>query len=242
MHLVILGDGPLGRAVADAAIARGDRATIRGRPADGDRHPPAAFLDAEVIVDASRGPAVAANLDDALRGGCRSVVVAATGWIDDVERLDRRLHDAGAAAVCAANFSLGAALFGRLVSAGAALFGAVDAFEPFLVEWHRRGKADRPSGTALELVRRLTAHRPARHDHSSIETVSIRAGASPGMHLVGFDAPGETVELRLTARDRSAYAAGILASADWLVRTHPAPGRHPFDVVVDDLLREPLAA
>ena len=36
------------------------------------------------------------------------------------------------------------------------------------------------------------------------------------MHLVGFDAAGETVELRLTARDRSAYAAGVLAAADWL--------------------------
>ena len=30
-----------------------------------------------------------------------------------------------------------------------------------------------------------------------LEVVSVRAGSSPGMHLVGFDAPGETVELRL---------------------------------------------
>ena len=63
------------------------------------------------------------------------------------------------------------------------------------------------------------------------------------MHLVGFDAAGETVELRLTARDRSAYAAGILAAADWLTgRPRPA-GLHPFDPIVDELLaRDPVAA
>jgi dihydrodipicolinate reductase len=62
------------------------------------------------------------------------------------------------------------------------------------------------------------------------------------MHVVGFDAPGETVELRLTARDRSAYTAGILAASDWLVREPRAPGFHPFDSVVDELLAATPAA
>jgi dihydrodipicolinate reductase len=34
------------------------------------------------------------------------------------------------------------------------------------------------------------------------------------MHVVGFDAPGESIELRVTARDRSAYVAGALLAAD----------------------------
>jgi dihydrodipicolinate reductase len=63
------------------------------------------------------------------------------------------------------------------------------------------------------------------------------------MHLVGFDAAGETVELRLTARDRSAYAAGILAAADWLFRSPREPGMHAFDPIVDELVaRNPIAA
>ncbi|MFL5778688.1 MAG: dihydrodipicolinate reductase C-terminal domain-containing protein, partial [Chloroflexota bacterium] len=70
-----------------------------------------------------------------------------------------------------------------------------------------------------------------------LEVSSIRAGASPGMHLVGFDSPGETVELRLTARDRSAYAAGIVAAGDWLLAVPRPAGIHPFDPVVDDLVR-----
>ena len=115
------------------------------------------------------------------------------------------------------------------------LFGRVDAFDPYLLEWHRRTKADRPSGTAAMLAGRIVDAHP-RATSETLEVVSVRAGSAPGMHLVGFDAPGETVELRLTARDRSAYVAGILAAADWLTREPRTPGLHPFDPVVDELL------
>ena len=54
----------------------------------------------------------------------------------------------------------------------------------------------------------------------------IRAGAAPGMHLVGFDAPGESLEMRLTARDRSAYAAGAVTAAEWLL-AEPRSARLP---------------
>jgi hypothetical protein len=47
----------------------------------------------------------------------------------------------------------------------------------------------------------------------------------------------------VTARDRGAYATGVLAAADWLRRAPRAPGIHPFDAVIDDLLdRRPAAA
>ena len=238
MQTIILGDGHLGWAIAAAAGERGERVPILGRPAF-DRHDRAALTGADVVVDASRGPAVRANVETGLEAGVRRFVIATTDWASDREPVERALADAGAAAVVSANFSLGMALFGRLVETAAELFGAVPGFDPFLVEWHRRTKTDRPSGTALELARRLTERHPGLATTDDLEVVSIRAGASPGMHLVGFDAAGETVELRLTARDRSAYATGVLAATDWLRRATRAPGIHPFDPVVDELLARP---
>jgi 4-hydroxy-tetrahydrodipicolinate reductase len=88
----------------------------------------------------------------------------------------------------------------------------------------------------------MVGRHPALTTVEDLEIASVRAGASPGMHLVGFDAAGETVELRLTARDRSAYAAGVLAAADWLVRAPRAPGIHAFDPVIDELLARPAIA
>lgn len=238
MQTMILGDGQMGWAVAAAAAERGERTPLLGRPAF-ERHDIAALAGADLIVDATRGDAVLGNVEAALEAGARRFVIATTGWAQDRDVVARALEDAGATGVVSANFSLGVALFGRLVESAAELFGAVAGFDPFLVEWHRRAKVDRPSGTALDLARRLTDRHPALTTPDDLEVVSIRAGASPGMHLVGFDAVGETVELRLTARDRTAYATGVLAAADWLRRSPRTPGIHSFDPVVDELLARP---
>jgi 4-hydroxy-tetrahydrodipicolinate reductase len=90
------------------------------------------------------------------------------------------------------------------------------------------------------LARRVIAAQPRSAD--DLEVAVVRAGSSPGMHLVGFDAPGETIELRLTARDRSAYATGALAAAAWLSGEERPAGCHPFDAVVDDLTHPALVA
>jgi 4-hydroxy-tetrahydrodipicolinate reductase len=244
---IILGDGGLGRAVEAAFGARSrpgiDQAVrLIGRPPAG-RHDPAALAPADLIVEASRADAVVANLAAGLEAGARTAVIATTGWEADRPRVEALLRTHGAAAVAASNFSLGVALFGRLVEAAVGLFGPLEGFDPYLLEWHRRAKRDRPSGTALELTRRIVAGHPRLASPTDLEVVSVRAGASPGMHLVGFDAAGETVELRLTARDRSAYADGILAAADWLGRATREPGIHPFDPIVDELVaRRPIAA
>ena len=247
-RITILGDGGLGRAVETAFLGRAPGSggsadvLVLGRPSGG-RHRPADLGDPGLVIEASRSEAVVANLEAAVDAGARHVVVATTGWSADRTRVDRLLRDAGAAAVVAPNFSLGVVLFGRLVEAAVELFGSLEAFDPYLVEWHRRAKHDRPSGTAVDLARRIADRHPRLASVGELEVVSIRAGSSPGMHLVGFDAAGETVELRLTARDRSAYAAGILTAADWLERSPRAPGMHAFDLVVDDLIaRQPIAA
>jgi len=241
-RITILGDGHLGWAVAAAASERGLRTPVVGRP-PGRRHDPTTFDGADVVIDATVGSAVPGNIESALDAGVRRFVIATTGWADEQEWVDGRLRAEGATAVAASNFSLGVALFSRLIAVASELFGATDGFDPYVVEWHRRGKVDRPSGTSLELARRIVGRHPSIASVDDLELVSLRAGASPGMHLVGFDAAGESIELRHTARDRSAYALGVLAAADWLTRATRAPGIHPFDPVIDELLASsPIAA
>jgi 4-hydroxy-tetrahydrodipicolinate reductase len=247
MDTLIFGDGHLGRAIASELIARGEPApTIRGRP-DQAGHDPAGLPAADMVIEASRGEAVLGNVAAAMVAGCRRFVIATTAWESTTDDVEALLVQSRASAIAAPNLSLGVALFGRLVEHATALFGQLEDVDPYVLEWHRRSKADRPSGTAGDLARRILAIHPRKQrlaDPQSgrppaadeLELAVLRAGASPGMHLVGFDAPGETVELRLTARDRSAYAAGALAAADWLMAEPRSPGIHPFDEVVDDRL------
>jgi 4-hydroxy-tetrahydrodipicolinate reductase len=226
---IVLGDGPLGRAVGDALRGRGDAVHVLGRPVGG-RHDPTIVGRADVVVDASRAEAVATNVEASLDAGCRSFVIATTGWQADADRVAGALRRAGGVAVVAPNLALGAALFLRLVDEAARLAAALGGFEPSVMEWHRRSKADRPSGTAREIVRRLAAELPIDLD----EVAVLRSGSMPGMHVVGFDGASETIELRLTARDRSGYAAGALAAIDWLRVAPRSAGIHPFDEVVDE--------
>jgi len=245
MRTIVLGDCPMGQAIAAALRERGDEVVVAGRPAD--THPPGMFAGIDVVFDFSRGDGVLGNVASGLAGGCRGFVIGTTAWTVTPPEIAAILIQHGAAAVVAASFSPGINLLSRLVESAAQLFGALPAYDPYVLEWHRRAKADRPSGTALELSRRILAAHPAKRrlaDHAhpgrlepdELEVSSIRAGSSPGMHVVGFDAPGETVELRLTARDRSAYALGAITSADWLLRASRGGGIHSFDEVVDDIV------
>ncbi len=240
MELLIYGPGRLGGAIAGAAGDDGWTAILVGRLAPGATRAPAPRAD--VVVEASVGTAVVDNLGHALAAGNRRLVLAASAWDADIARVRSLLLEHGAAAVVAPNLALGAALFLRLAEHAAAMYARAG-FEPSIVEWHRRGKADRPSGTARAIARRVTAvdARWATPDaegdaRPALEVIGVRAGSAPGTHLVTFDGPGESVELRLTARDRQAYADGALAAARWLVREDRGPGLHPFDAVVDDLL------
>ena len=143
-----------------------------------------------------------------------------------------RAPRAGAVAVVAPNLALGAALFLRLVDEAARLAAAIGGFEPSVLEWHRRSKADRPSGTAREIVRRLVA---AALPIDVDEIAVVRSGRSIARDARRRARRAERdVELRLTARDRSGYAAGR-ARGDRLAAAAPrTPGLHPFDEVVDD--------
>lgn len=254
MRALILGAGNMGRGIRAALEARGDDVVaMLGRvgPDRPERPDPSELGAVDVAFEFSHTSAVRSNVDYALASGCRSIVVGTTGWTADpgaVVDLERRLVQSGARAVVAPTYSLGAALFAELAVEAARLFGRFADYDPYVFEWHRRGKADRPSGTAISIAERLIPHLPSKRRArladgpgapalDTLEVVALRAGASPGMHVVGFDAPGESLELRITARDRSAYVTGALLAADHLLANPGrAPGFSAFDVLVRELV------
>jgi 4-hydroxy-tetrahydrodipicolinate reductase len=123
----------------------------------------------------------------------------------DVER-------AKGALLAAPNFSVGVAIFDRVVAEAARLFGVVPGFDAHMIETHHNEKKDAPSGTAGALARSAEAAwgRP-------IPIASVRVGSVPGTHELIFDAPFEQVRLVHEARDRRVFAEGALVAARWLV-------------------------
>jgi len=101
----------------------------------------------------------------------------------------------------------------RLGRAAAEIFAGFPMYEPYIHETHHKMKKDAPSGTALELKRRVEPALKGR----DLPVSSTRAGYIPGTHEFGFDSEADTVLIRHTARSRQGFAEGALYAARWVV-------------------------
>jgi 4-hydroxy-tetrahydrodipicolinate reductase len=104
-------------------------------------------------------------------------------------------------------------LFLQIAGCAAELFAKQCEYEAWGWEIHHSAKKDAPSGTLKKLAEVMRAHGYDRR----IDLSASRAGAVPGTHEIGFDALGDTVTLRHTARSREGFARGALQAARWVV-------------------------
>lgn len=217
MRLVIVGNGRMGRAVAELAEERGHvvRAIVgREANAGGAALTPALLAGADAAVEFTRPDAVVANLERLIESGIPTVT-GTTGWSAELPRITRLVDARKGALLHAANFSVGVHLFLRAARDLATRFAGRPGFDGFILEEHHAAKRDAPSGTAVALRAKLQQSDAARE----FPITSIRAGAIPGTHVVTYDGPDDTVTLSHVARSRRGFAAGALAAAEWL------PGR-----------------
>ena len=134
----------------------------------------------------------------------------------------------------AANMSLGVNLIFHLVGQVAAALG--DDYDIEITETHHRFKKDAPSGTALELARKICdatkkdfntcithgrSGAEASRQPGNIGMHARRQGDVIGEHTVAFGTLGETVELTHKAHSRDIFARGALTAAAWRVQQQP---------------------
>ena len=212
-RVALIGMGKMGRAIALLAPERGFNVVAEIDPANASAGviTRETLRDAEVAIEFTVPGAAPANIRACVAAGC-PVVVGTTGWYDQLPAVRAEVERANGALLTAPNFSVGVAIFDRVVAEAARLFGVVPGFDAHLIETHHNEKKDAPSGTAVSLARTAEAAmgRP-------IPITSVRLGSVPGTHELVFDAPFEQVRLVHEARDRRVFAEGALVAARWLV-------------------------
>ena len=156
----------------------------------------------EVFLDFSVCQALSENLGY-LRKNSTPAVFAVTGYSDEQKRAIRDYGRQAPVLLCS-NFSPVAALLSRL---SALCRRELAGYDAEIVEWHRKGKADAPSGTALELQKALGEAVPIH---------SIRAGNTPGEHEVLFCGQDEVIEFKHTAYSKAVFAKGAVEAAKFL--------------------------
>lgn len=226
MKLILIGHGKTGKVVEE--IAAEQRHEIA---ACCDSRRPLADLETvdgvDCAIDFSAPEAVLGTVRAAAERGL-DLAIGTTGWQQDLDAVRRLVEDAGIGVVWAANFSLGVHIFYRAVEQTASVMARLESYDPFITDWHHRFKKDSPSGTALEIRRRMLVH--YRDREPPIE--SLRAGYVPSVHSVGFDSAADTILLEHRARNRRGFAEGALLAARWITGRR---GFYDFSEVLDDL-------
>ena len=249
LRAALVGMGKMGAALGAAAAARGVEIALRIDPkapgADAREIEGASWEGIDVALEFTAASSAADNCRALLERGV-PVVSGTTGWNAELREVRALAAERQVGFLWASNFSLGVQTMMRLVDVAASWFGALPDFAPYLVEAHHRHKLDAPSGTARTLAEKLVARTPGKTHYGlapadgavpndMVPVAWIRAGAFPGEHTVGWDAPEETVEIVHRARSRAVFAHGAVAAAAWLVgRRGPC--------TIDDFLDDTLPA
>lgn len=79
-------------------------------------------------------------------------------------------------------------------------------------EYHHKGKADKPSGTAREIEKILETH------NIEYATHSYRVGKETGTHTIQFFLNDETITLTHTAQSRDVFARGAILAMHNLIK------------------------
>ena len=212
--MAVIGDGKMGKCVAEVARDQGWEVTVVLGPDDtkGGKGITASTLgNADVAVEFTEPGAAAANISACLRAKV-PVVAGTTGWYDSLPEITRLARETGTGLLWSPNFSLGVNIFLEVARYAASLIRATEVFDAHIVEIHHTRKKDAPSGTATAIARETSTGlgRP-------VPITSVRTGDVPGTHELIFDGPHEQLTIAHVARDRRVFAEGAVRAAGWLV-------------------------
>ena len=214
-RLAIVGYGKMGRLVESLAPEFGfdvalkldefNNAGFEGVTAEN-------FRRIDVAIDFSIPAAVVRNVQKISALGV-NMVVGTTGWQENTADVKQAVERNGTGLVWSPNFSIGVAVFTKLVAEAARLLAEEPDYGAWAWEIHHSTKKDAPSGTLLKLV---DAMKQSGYK-TGIDVGSNRAGRHPGTHEIGFDSGADTITLRHTARSREGFARGALRAAQWVI-------------------------
>jgi 4-hydroxy-tetrahydrodipicolinate reductase len=211
-NLALIGYGKMGKMIAGLAPEYGFDPVVKlGVKNRSDLVQPV-FREIDVAIEFTTPEAAPENLKKLAALGVRTVT-GTTGWLAHLEDVSKAFREKDGSLVWSPNFSVGVAVFRKLVEMAGKLFNNEAEYGAWAWEIHHDTKLDAPSGTLINLVKSMESAGYSR----KIDVSSNRAGKHPGTHEIGFDSAADTITLRHTARSREGFARGALKAARWIL-------------------------
>src|SRR3954471_19265516 len=185
--------GKVGRAICDGVEAADDL-ELAGRADPALDTPLSSILDdCDVVVDFTRPDTALDNALACLRAGVH-VVIGTTGF--DPAPLAQLTPRPPGNAFLAPNFAIGAVLMMKFTTEASKHMAAAE-----IIELHREGKLDRPSGTAMRTAELMDGDVPIH---------SVRLPGLVAHQEVILGDVGQTLTIRHDSMDRTSFVPGVL--------------------------------
>ena len=153
-QLALVGHGKMGRLIEHLAPEYGFEVAFAldgSSNSGGSGITPDCFFGIDVAIEFSTPDAAPTNLKR-LAAVRVSAVCGTTGWFNSLAEVSAAVADAGTGLVWSPNFSIGIAVFRRLVGLAAHLLSDESEYAAWAWEIHHDAKKDALSGTLLQLV------------------------------------------------------------------------------------------
>ncbi|QTQ11818.1 4-hydroxy-tetrahydrodipicolinate reductase [Treponema parvum] len=239
MKMTLIGYGKMGHLIADVAKKRkhdivatidvfSEDASVRVPVGSGKAVAEAVEKSgAECVIDFSHPSAIIENIKAVLPTKI-PMIVGTTGWNNEMTEIEKFAASCGGTIMASSNFSIGVNLFYKIIEEAVKLVKEFPEYDIATWEMHHNQKADSPSGTALEIAKRILSNDPVKKElvtdafHGKPQTEqlhvsSTRCGYTPGTHTVWFDSSADTIELTHRARNREGFALGAVIAAEKLL-------------------------
>lgn len=179
--------------------------------------------EADVCIDFSIPTAAVDNLKHCFDSQV-PVVCGTTGWLDQMEKVQKYCEERNGGFIYASNFSLGVNLFFELNAKLAKLMSPFEAYDVKMEEIHHTKKLDAPSGTAITLAQGVLKNHSRYkqwklEEEASSQDLAVTAKRLPdvpGTHSVTYFSEIDEIEIKHTAHSRKGFALGAVLAAEWL--------------------------
>ena len=235
MKIALIGYGKMGKEIEKIAVARGHEIVSIIDIDNQEDFESEAFKSAEVAIEFTNPHVAYQNYMKAFAAGVK-LVSGSTGWLEEHgDEVKQLCTEGGKTLFWSSNFSLGVAIFSAVNKYLASVMNSFPSYEVSMVETHHVHKLDAPSGTAITLAEGILENldrkanwvmgdltKPdgsvtagAAPKEGELKIDAIRRDEVPGIHIVTYDSPADTITITHDAHNRSGFALGAVLAAEY---------------------------
>ena len=223
MNLALIGYGKMGKAIEEIASQKGHNIVLKIDITNADEFNQANLSKADVAIEFTGPESAVENVKKCIEAGV-PVVSGSTGWLDRWEEVVQFCKEKNGGLLYASNFSIGVNIFFEANRQLARLMGSREEYNVSIEEIHHTQKKDAPSGTAITLAEGILENLPLKNkwflgettQKNEIGIISKRIDPAPGTHIITYDSPVDSIEIKHTAHNRTGFASGAVLAAEFM--------------------------